>query len=59
MSRELETSLHLAQAVPVWVLMAVLGVLVIFLFQLIALHLYLLVRGISTYEFLQERRQEE
>lgn len=40
-------------AIPVWVMMCIVGIIEIFLLQLILLHIYLIARGISTYEFLQ------
>lgn len=39
--------------------MAVLSVALLFLTQLIILHMYLLARGITTYEFLMERKHAE
>lgn len=45
-SHDIET---LKFAIPVWVIMAVLGILVIFLSQLIILHVYLLCNSLTTY----------
>lgn len=43
----------------IWVMLALLIIAGAFLSQLVILHFYLIIRGITTYEFLQERRREE
>lgn len=46
-------------AIPVWIMMLIVGILDFLLLQLVLLHLYLQCRGITTYEFLQERKRIE
>ena len=48
-----------AQIIPVWIMMVILGVLGFLLMQLILLHIYLQCKGLTTYEFLQERKKEQ
>lgn len=46
-------------AIAVWVIMGLLVVVILFLLQLIILHLYLIVVGKTTYQFLIQRRNQE
>lgn len=50
---------EMSYAIPVWVMMGVLAIMIIFLSQLIILHVYLMCRGVTTYEFLMERKKQE
>jgi phage shock protein PspC (stress-responsive transcriptional regulator) len=48
----------ISRAIPVWVVLCLHAIVAVFLLQLIALHFYLIFRGITTYEFLQEKRRK-
>ena len=54
-----EAKVNLRSAVPVWVMMFILGILGFLLLQLVLLHCYLQCKGLTTYEFLQERKKAE
>jgi hypothetical protein len=52
-------NMNIKYLIPIWVMIGVLSIMLIFLSQLIILHIYLLCRNITTYEFLMERKRNE
>ena len=50
---------NLSKIIPAWIAALLMGIFGFLLFNLIALHIYLIANGMTTYQFLQKRKKEE
>lgn len=50
---------HMAQMIAVWIYMVPLAVLAFLVFNLILLHIYLTIKGLTTYEMIMLMKEEE
>jgi high-affinity nickel permease len=50
---------QLGKIIPSWIAALLMGIFGFLLFNLIVLHIYLIVNGMTTYQFLQKRKKEE